>query len=100
MESRSYFREVIVQKRMKKKITGRCAFAVALLDGCSFHVPFLSLSGDLNTSRSHLNDEVRAFEKCYKKDTYLKGNPKNIKNVRRLANSRPWAAVTKKTVKN
>ena len=64
MESRSYFREVIPQKRIKK-ITGRCAFAVALLDGCSFHVHFPSLSGDLNTSRSRLNDEVRAFEKRY-----------------------------------
>ena len=90
MESRSYIREVIPQKRIikekeerrkKKKITGRCAFAVALLDGCSFHVLFPSLYGDLNTSRSRLNDEVRAFEKYYKKDTYLKKeeNPKNIK---------------------
>ena len=44
MESRSYIREVKSQKRMikknlkkekkkKKKITGRCAFSVALLDG-------------------------------------------------------------------
>ena len=64
-----------------KKITGRCTFAIALLDGCSFHIHFPSLSGDLNTLRSRLNDEVRAFKKRYKKDTYLKGNPKNIKKT-------------------
>ena len=76
MESRSYIREVIPQKRMiKEKITGRCAFAVALLNGCSFHGHFPSLSGDLNTSRSRLYDEVRAFEKRYKKDMYLKKKP-------------------------
>ena len=84
----------------EKKITGRCTFAVALLDGCLFDVYFPSLSSDLNTSRFRLNDKVCAFEKHYKKDMYLKGNPKNIKNVRCVANSRPWAAVTKKTVKN
>ena len=76
MESRLYIREVMPQKRMiKEKITGRCAFAVALLDGCLFHVPFPSLSGDLNTSRSRLNDKVCAFEKRYKKDMYLEKKP-------------------------
>ena len=83
MESRSYIREVksLKRKERKKNITGRCAFAVALFDGCSFHVPFPSLSGDLNTSHSCLNDEVRAFKKHYKKDMYLKKKPKNIKKT-------------------
>ena len=74
MKSRSYIRKVKPETRMikKKKITGHCTFAVAFLDGCSFHTPFPSLSGDLNTLRSHFNDKVRAFKNCYEKNTYLK----------------------------
>ena len=74
MESRLYIREVKTTKEndKEKRITGHCAFAIALLNGCLFHVLFPSLYGDLNTSCSCLNDEVRAFKKCYKKDMYLK----------------------------